>query len=121
MMDHEPGEHVNHTKPPAYFAGALDDAERLLKYSAEIGVDVDEETRYAVLRARTAHGSGWTEEIAAQLLGALTRLAAHLKPVTAESLKAYHGETRVTVRTYLRIAIVLACFIVPISIATFVT
>jgi hypothetical protein len=121
MTEHDPAERIEYTKPPAYFAGALDDAERLLKYCAEVGVDVDEETRAAVLRARTAYGNGWTEEIAARLLAALTRLAARLKPVTAESLKAYHDETRVTVRTYLRVALILACMIVPISIATFVT
>jgi hypothetical protein len=107
--------------PPHYFAGALDDAERLLKYSAEIGIDVDDETREAVLRARTAFTAGWSEEIGAGLLKALTRLAASLKPVTAESLKAIRGETHVTVRSYLRIAIVLACIIVPVSVATFVT
>jgi hypothetical protein len=121
MTDHDPGEHVGRVKPPAYFAGALDDAERLLKYSAENGVEVDDETRATILTARTAHGSDWNDEIAAKLLAALTRLAAKLKPVTAESLRAYHGEIRVTVRTYLRVALVLACLIVPISVATFVT
>ncbi len=121
MTQPDPNGPLEHAKPPAYFAAALDDAERLLKYSAEIGVDVDDETRAAVLHARTAFTGAWTEEIGAKLLSALTRLAARLKPVTAESLKAFHGETRVTVRTYLRIAIVLACIIVPVSLATFVT
>jgi hypothetical protein len=64
---------------------------------------------------------GWTEDIAAKLLAALTRLAARLRPVTAESLKAYRTDTRATVHTYLWIAIALACVIVPVSIASFVS
>ena len=112
---------LDSTKPPAYFCGALDDAERLLKYAAEIGVDVSVETRSAILHARAVFNTGWTEEIAANLLSALTSLAARLRPVTAASLKAYHDDTRPTVRSYLRIAIILACVIVPVSVASFVS
>jgi hypothetical protein len=121
MAQPESNGSAEHLKPAPYFLSALDDAERLMKYAAETGVDVDENSRGAVLRARSALTTGWSEEVAAGLLRALTQLAARLKPVTAESLRAYHHETRVTVRTYLRVAIVLACIIVPASIATFVT
>jgi hypothetical protein len=114
-------DHPDHPKPPAYFGEAISDAERLMKYAAEIGVDVDEATRAAILRARTAYTSGWTEEIGAGLLAALTRLAARLKPVNAESLKAFHDDTRPTVRTYMRMAVLLACIIVPVSLASFIT
>jgi hypothetical protein len=105
---------------PAYFDDALRDAERLLKYAAEIGVDVDPSTRDAILTARAARGEGWNQDVAANLLAALTWLAARLKPVTADSLQAYHNDTRVTVRNYLRIAMVIACIIVPVSIMSFV-
>jgi len=108
-------------KNPAYFNDALCDAERLLKYAAEIGIDVTPDTRGAVLRARTAYTEGWTEDVAANLLAALTSLASRLKPVTAESLKAYHDDTRPTVHNYLVWAIILACVIIPVSVATFVT
>lgn len=109
-------------KPPAYFGESLNDAERLLKYAAETGVDIDPDTRSAILHARTTytHG-GWDDHIGASLLIALTQLAARLNPVTAESLKAFHAETRPTVRTYSVWAIVLASIILPVSIATFVT
>jgi hypothetical protein len=112
---------LDHTKPPSYFIGAIDDAERLMKYAAEIGIDVEDDTRSAILHARAVFPDGWTEEIAAKLLTALTKLAARLRPVNAESLKAYHDDTRPTVRTYLRIAIILACVIVPVSVASFVS
>jgi hypothetical protein len=107
--------------PPVYFPAALNDAERLLHYAAEVGIDVDVDTRGAILRARAACAGGWTEEIGANLLAALTKLAARLKPVTAESLKAYHDDTRRTVRSYLKMAIVLALIIVPASLVTFIT
>ncbi len=109
-------------KPAAYFGEALNDAERLLKYAAEIGVDVDPDTRSSILHARTAYNhGGWDDHIGASLLMALTQLAARLSPVTAESLRAYHAETRPTVRTYFVWAIILASIILPVSIATFVT
>ena len=71
--------------PPA-FVDALADAERLLKYAAETGVEVDDTTRASVLQARSISPDAWTEPIIANLLEALTKLAALLKPVTAASL-----------------------------------
>lgn len=106
---------------PDYFDEALKDAERLLKYAAEIGIDVDRETRAAILHARAIPPEQWTEDTAAGLLAALTLLAARLRPVTARSLKAYHADTPGTVKMYFWIAVVLAMVIVPTSIATFVT
>ena len=61
------------------------------------------------------------EEMSASLLLALTALAAKLKPVSAESLKAYHSETRPTMQTYLAWAIFLAVIIIPFSILTFIS
>lgn len=109
-------------KPAAYFGEALNDAERLLKYAAEIGVDVDPDTRSAILQARTAYTYGrWDDHIGASLLTALTQLAGRLNPVTAESLEAYQVKTRPTVRKYSLWAIILACIILPFSFATFIT
>jgi hypothetical protein len=97
--------------PPAYFGEALADAERLLKYAAETGVEIDDDTRDHVLQARAA--AEWTEETTANLLVALTKLASQLRPVTAASLKACSDETRPTIRTYWIVAICLAIVIVP--------
>jgi len=110
-----------HRIAPAYFACVINDAERLMQYAAEIGLDVSNDTRHAILSARAIYPAEWTEEAAANLLAAVTTLSNRLKPVTAESLKAYHDDTRPTVRSYLRIAIVLACVIIPVSVTSFVT
>lgn len=119
--DSASGGNATHSDPPAYFDEALQDAERMLKYAAETGTDVDADTRDHVLDARAASGTGWNEEITSNLLAALTKLAAQLRPITAESLKASSDNTRQTVRTYWWVAICLAVVIVPFSIVSFVT
>src|ERR1039458_9938034 len=106
-------------EPPTYLNELLADAERLLQYTAEFGIVVDEDTRDHVLQARTASSSGWTEQSAANLIAALTTLAGLVKPVTAASLRACCDKTRPTVRNYLKVAIWLAVFIVPFSVASF--
>jgi hypothetical protein len=121
MEHHHVVEVAETNKVPAYFFDALNDAERLLKYAAEIGMDVDADTRASILHARAVYPDEWTEDIGAKLLVSLTKLAAAVKPVTAESLKAYHLDTRPAVHTYLMWSIILASIIIPVSIATFVT
>jgi hypothetical protein len=109
---------VPRTAEPSYFEDALRDAERLLTYAAETGVDVADEVRDEVLRARAEGGA--TAEDTARLLVAFTKLAAQLKPVSAESLKAC-GADRHAVHSYWKWAVGLAVIIVPFSIASFVT
>ncbi len=105
----------------SYLDDALQDAERLLKYAAEVGVTVNDKVRHDIVHASTARQTGWTEEASAGLLAALTTLAAQLKPVTAESLRACRYEPCHAVRDYLKWAIGLAAVIVPFSFASFVT
>lgn len=105
---------------PGHFLVALVDAERLLHYAAEIGVVVDPATRDAVLTARATLAGGWSKPVAAGLLEALTTLSGLLKPVTASSLRAFHN-TRPTMRSYILWACLLAGFILPVSVATFVS
>ena len=86
---------------PSRFKDTLEDAENLLKYAAEIGIEIEAHARDAVLEARSSFNTGWNEHTAADLLSALTRLAARLKPVTAESLKASrNGDATATGRRY---------------------
>src|SRR5262245_7051904 len=109
--------------PAGYLADKLEDAECLLMYAAEAGIEVDATIRQDVLQARITRGSHWTEPSAARLLAALTHLAAQLRPVTAESLKvcAKQDEVQKTMGVYKKVALCLAVFIIPFSLATFVT
>jgi len=118
---HDPftdGAGATNPEAPPYFDEALQDAERLLKYAAEIGIDVDADTRDHILQARAVSGLLRNEKTTASLLDALTKLAKQLRPVTAESLK---DNSQHTVRTYWWVAIGLAIVIVPFSIASFVS
>ncbi len=107
--------------PPAYFDAALQDAERLMSYAAEAGIEVNADLRRDILAARHRTSTGWDEQTAANLLTALTKLAAQLRPVTAESLGACSNEERHVVRGYWKWAMGLALVIVPFSVASFVT
>ncbi len=121
MADAQFKEPANNAQSPAYYGEALENAERLLQHAAEKGIDVDADTRSAILHARAVPPSAWTEDLASKLLVALTQLAARLKPVTGHSLEASHSETRPTMNNYLVWAIILTAVIIPASIATFVT
>ncbi len=92
-----------------------------MKYAAETGVTIAPETRSAILRARSDFDGGWTEDVAAQLLTALTELADKLRPVTAGSLEACHSDSRPTMHIYLIWAIILSAVIIPASICTFIS
>jgi hypothetical protein len=99
------------------------DAERLLFYAAEAGIDIEADVRDAVLRVKMTDANNWNEQTAANLLSALTTLATKVKPVTVDSLKICESRTTVdnTVNTYKKVAIWLAAVIIPFSLATFIT
>src|SRR5882762_5678724 len=58
----------------AYLAGALDNAELLLAYATEIGINVDEGIRNAIFNASVTSADHWSEQTASNLLTALTQL-----------------------------------------------
>jgi hypothetical protein len=108
-----------------YLSEKLCEAELLLGYAAESGIDVNDKVRDAVLNARVAmDGGGLTEPAAVALLTALTKLAASLRPVTPASLaslKANPEEARAVLRTHFWYAVAFAVPIVVLSLLTFVS
>jgi len=107
-------------KPASLFDEAVTDAEFLLKYAAESGIEIESQVRDYILQARTS-GTARTDEQTANLLTALTTLAGRLKPVTAESLKVCAIQERLTIGGYWLATIALASIIVPFSVLSFVT
>lgn len=95
----------------------------MLFYAAEAGIDIEDGIRRDVLHAAADIEAFSSPEAAAQLIASMTRLTHALSPVTASSLAACKDGTEVekTVRVYRRVAIFLACLIVPMSLVTFVT
>jgi hypothetical protein len=111
------------SKNGLYDPQKLDDAERLLLYAADSGIQIDTANISAVLKAKSTPPDNWSEQTVADLLSALTNLAAKLKPVTAASLErcAIKNEINKVIGSYRRIAYFLAFLIIPYSVATFVT
>ncbi len=109
--------------PVGYLARELTDAEALLSYASEIGIDIEANTRDAILRARAAQGSAPSPEIAAQLLSALAHVALQVRPVTAQSLRACADprQARIVVRAYTWVAVGLCSLLLPFSVITFVS
>jgi len=102
----------------------LKDAEQLLFYAAEAGINIEANVRDVIFKAKIANADNkWSEQTAADFLSALTTLASKLKPVTADTLKeCADGPTfRASIRWYRKWTIVLALCIVPFSLVTFIT
>src|SRR5262245_49748935 len=105
---------------PKHLVHKLEDAESLIVYAAEIGIDIDEDVRRNVVEtADAAMRRTWSQERSLDLLAALTALSSKLHPVSGESLRKCERsrEAATTLTTYKWVAIVLAGLIVPYSIA----
>jgi hypothetical protein len=110
------------SQPFPDFDRAVDDAMCLLLYAAETGRIVDDATRGAVLRARAAASPRADEIMAANLLAALTKLAADSHPVTAESLRAScDRQTKPTIKRLRVWTWVLAVLIILSSALAFIS
>lgn len=98
----------------------LEDAKYLLHYAVEAGIEVDPETARRVIAGTRLGHTVWDSADAGELLTAITKLAAKLHPVTAETLRACRDEADDAIRSYKRIVYWLAGFIVPLSMISFV-
>ena len=106
-----------------YLSSILKDAELLVAYASESGIELDPRIGKHVLRARIAEdGASWTPHIAQDLLSSVTALSAKLRPVTVESLclSANDKGSKQALRAYKWVVIALAFAIIPFSFATFV-
>jgi len=105
-----------------YLSEKLEEAELLLGYATVSGIEVDDDVRDAVLAARMASDVGRvTEKVAAELLTALTALAACVRPVSADSLRASANldGARATIRFYGIMAGLVGGLIIVISLVTY--
>jgi hypothetical protein len=106
-----------------YLTIKLEEAELLLGYAAEVGIEVEDKIRADVLVARAATAGGaMPDPVAANVLAALTTLAVQVRPVTVQSLRSCSNlkEPRKTMRVYTVIALLCALPIVLFSLSAFV-
>jgi hypothetical protein len=100
--------------------GALADSEVLLAYAAEAGIDVDPAAAQQVVAA-IARARPWEAEDAGCVIAAMAKIAASVRPVTADSLRASRTTAPKEILSYRIWALVLALAIVPLSVVSFVT
>jgi hypothetical protein len=104
------------------FGRVLEDAMLLLTHAAEKGVDVDETTSTSILTAKATGNSDWNYAGGANLLTALATLAAKLRPVTADSLRASCSDlVEPDIRTLRMSTCLLAVPIILFSVLSFVS
>lgn len=98
----------------------LKHAEYLLNYAIETGIEVEQNIAEPVINARRLGYEVWDGPDASALVTAITKLAAKLHPVTAETLRACREDAPRAIRSYKRIVYCLAGFIIPLSMISFI-
>lgn len=101
---------------------ALDDAECLLHFASQAGIDISAEVMTAILAARQAIDQRLLSppEIVA-FLSAYAKLAAKLAPVTAETVRASNERLGTVVRGHGGLALATTILVVLLSLLQFVT
>jgi len=94
----------------------LEHAEHLLNYAIEAGIEVDAEVVEQIITAKRLGPAIWDGPDGAALIAAITKLAAKLRPVTAETLRACRVDAPKAIRIYKRVAYVLAAVIIPMAV-----
>src|SRR5271156_4814222 len=98
----------------------LKHAEHLLNYAVEAGIELDADIAQRIIAARGLGPAVWDGPDAGALTAAITKLAAKLQPVTAETLRACREDAPGAIRGYKREVYALAAIIIPLSIYSFV-
>ncbi|HEX3487478.1 MAG TPA: hypothetical protein VHT51_20645 [Micropepsaceae bacterium] len=96
----------------------LEDAEYLLEYACQAGIDLDQEMVKTIVSAGAGDKLGNDDTVRA--LAAMTKLAARLKPVTADTLRACKNQASNTIRHHKK-AIWLGIFLLISSVLSYVT
>jgi hypothetical protein len=103
------------------FGEGLADAQLLLRYAAESGIDVPADIVEPIILATNARNAGvWTDAALQDFFSAFTRLAALLKPVTIASLKTSQEAVIKQVRSYRHWGLFLTLATVVLSLINFV-
>lgn len=105
------------------FGHALDDAEELLKYAAEVGKIVPPGVILSILSARTALAAGGADQgVRSDFYSAFTQLSSICGEVTARTIRYCSAPNTWKALARNRImAVSLTLFIAAVSVATFVT
>jgi hypothetical protein len=120
MIDGANKKHPRPQRTPQFDA-MLVDAEHMLSYAVEAGIDLEPDIAKRILAAIRTGNAVWDSPEAGEVAIAITKLAAKLKPVTAETLRASREDAQRAIRGYKLIACLLAFFVVPLSFFSFIS
>jgi hypothetical protein len=95
-------------------------AEYLLNYAIEAGIEIENDITERIIKAKQLGDAIWDAPEAGGLITAITKLAAKLHPVTAETLRACREDAPKAIKNYKRIVYCLAGFIIPLSMISFI-
>jgi hypothetical protein len=98
----------------------LKHAEHMLDYAVEAGIELDADVAQRIIAARRLGSAIWDDPEVGALIAAITKLAAKLHPVTAETLRACRDDAKGAIRLYRRFVYVLAVIIIPLSVISFI-
>jgi hypothetical protein len=84
------------------------------------GIEVETDITEQIMNARRLGHAIWDRPDAGPLIAAITKLAAKLHPVTAETLRACREDSPGAIRSYKRIVYCLAGFVTPLSMISFI-
>ena len=96
----------------------LNDAEYLLDYACQAGIELDQEMVHTIICAGAE--DDLCSEDAVKAIAAVTTLAQKLKPVTAETLRACRDRAGQTIHKYWTTAATLGIFLLLSSVLSFI-
>jgi hypothetical protein len=101
------------------FHHIIENAKELLAFAVETGIEVDAATAQKIITADKVGGHEWPAgPDGGTVLEAITKLAAQLRPVTAETLRACRDDAHKAIRFYRRISVALGVVLIFFSLAT---
>jgi hypothetical protein len=116
----EPGGNATVSRKTKLLDHTLTNAEHLLNYAVEAGIQVEPDITQRIIAARRLGDAVWDSPDAGALVSAITKLAGKLHPVTAETLRGCREDADDAIRIYKKIVFWLAAFIIPLSVISFI-
>ena len=98
----------------------LEEGKYLLHFAVEAGMEVEPHVAAHIIEGARRGPPVWDTPQAGELVAAISKLAAKLHPVTAETLRACREDADDAIRGYKKIVYWLAGLIVPLSMTSFI-
>jgi hypothetical protein len=106
--------------PKRQFAPMMQDAVDLLNYALQAGIEIDTGLANQILGAMSDGGAVWDKREAGKVAAAIAKLAAKVKPVTAETLRASRDDARRAITHYRAAVFSLVAFTIPLTLISYI-